>query len=139
MQNVQELLLVVGEIAKLQLGDRPRFGMVFPKALSSNANTWRPTWAGCCSRSATWSTCRRDRGASSRARSRRRGCRRACGSDALRGRADRKSRHVSYLPVPARSAENVAQALAPAVRVPAPIALECPSTVLALPAPVWIG
>src|SRR6266576_274784 len=63
-QNVQQFLLVVSHIAKLQLRDRPLVGMVFPISLSSNTTTWRPTRRGCCSRSVTWSCCRRYRGTS---------------------------------------------------------------------------
>ena len=33
MQNVEQLLLVVVDIAKLQLGYWPRLGMIFPKTL----------------------------------------------------------------------------------------------------------
>ena len=74
MQNVQQLLLVVGDVAKLQLGNRPLIGMIFPVALSSNANTWRPSRRRCCGRSTTWSCCSRCAGASRSAWSRARCC-----------------------------------------------------------------
>ena len=77
MQNVQQLLLGVSDVAKLQLGNRPLIRMIFPIALSSNANAWRPTRRRRCTRSSTWSYRRCCTRTSRSAWSRARCCRRS--------------------------------------------------------------
>src|SRR5262249_25605124 len=62
VENGEQLLLVVSDVTKLQLGCWPLVRMVFPKPLSKNAPDWCASRCGCRCRGgcSSW-TCRRCR------------------------------------------------------------------------------